>query len=71
MQPSGHVGACTARRPAFSRGAPCSPPASAVSRRETPLTIRVKCYEGSKYPPLLVTGNRYRLPITDCSRDSR
>eukprot|EP00966_Prymnesium_polylepis_P072876 1692514-Prymnesium_polylepis.1 len=34
---SGHVGSCIARRPAFSHG--CSPPASAVSRREPPLTI--------------------------------
>eukprot|EP00966_Prymnesium_polylepis_P304128 7026194-Prymnesium_polylepis.1 len=31
-----HVGSCITRRPAFSHGG--SPPASAVSRRETPLT---------------------------------
>eukprot|EP00966_Prymnesium_polylepis_P110088 2547382-Prymnesium_polylepis.1 len=33
VRPSGHVGSCIARRPAFSH-ARCSPPASAVSRRE-------------------------------------
>eukprot|EP00966_Prymnesium_polylepis_P231348 5353524-Prymnesium_polylepis.1 len=39
VRPSGHVASCIARRPAFSHGVRPRPPASAVSRRETPLTM--------------------------------